>query len=346
MRRFLIKMTWRTLFMLVVVMGVFSFRWSDAYYYHIPEGTTYSKIPWINRQMEASRVNDQTVLFVGSSICKGGVNDSLLNAWDSTSTQFLNFGVSHSCNAITEELLEELIVRRHQKPKHVYLCLKSDARPTSIHNMYPVIAEPQAILNTFTEANIKAPLCVFKKASWNLNYLSRSYKFDNSYAPFIHTSEYGYELYKDADSSEVEKLYRDNKKAVQSMIEFMRTTKGRHAPGGILRKLSNMKMDYLDNMIFQDEKFEACAALLEREGIPFDVILYPNLIVQREGQEQVLAAYYKQLYSAIDFTKHEVIIAIHPELARSIYWQDMNHLNKRGAALYSDALFKSINQQH
>jgi hypothetical protein len=345
MRRFLLKMTWRTLLMLAVVFAVFAFKWSDKYYYHIPEGTTYSKIPWINRQMDAARVNSETVLFVGSSICKGGVNDSLLNAWDSTSTQYLNFGVSHSCNAITEELLEELIVRRGQKPKHVYLCMKSDARPTSIHNMYPVIAEQEAILETFGEANIKAPLSVFKKASWNLNYFSRHYKFDNSYAPFIHTSEYGYELYKDADTNAVNLLYKQNKGAVLSMIEFMKTTKGRHAPGGVLRTISNMKMDYLDNMIFQDAKFEACAALLEREGISFDVILYPNLIVQREGQEEVLAAFYKQLYSGIDFSKHQVVIAKTPELSKTEYWQDMNHLNKRGASIYSSALFTAINEQ-
>jgi hypothetical protein len=343
MRRFLRKMALRGAVTLVLVLAVFAIRWSKAYYYTIPEGTSFSKIPWIYRQLEANRIDDQTVLFVGSSICKGGVNDSLFTFWDSSGTKYLNLGVSHSCNAITAELLRELVERRGIRPKKVYLCLKSDARPSNIHAMYPVIADGSSILQSFGQSNIRATESVFKKAAWNINWFTEGYKFDASNPDLVHHSEYGYEAYKETDSVSVMRLYQNNLGPVKSTIEFMRTTKGRHGEGGIKRKLSNLKMDYLDNMVFQDHEFEACASILDQAGIPYEVILYPNMIVAREEAQGILSAYYSQLYSGIDFQKHPILTVEDVELKGVKYWQDMNHLNKRGAEVLSHEIFSKIN---
>jgi hypothetical protein len=189
----------------------------------IPKGSVCSKIPWDFRQLESKRITENTRLFIGSSLCKTGINDSLMEARDTSAAQFLNFGVSHGRNAISTFILRKTIAERGNRPHKVYLCLKSDSRPTGIHRMYGVIADRSEILGTIPFRNIRFMECFFKRFSWNVNTVTGIYKMNTHDDHMIHQSNYGQVQMDYDEPRDINKLH--NKTKVPQMQEIARFMK-------------------------------------------------------------------------------------------------------------------------
>jgi hypothetical protein len=338
MKVFLKKLTIRAGFILILLVIIFSIQLPSSYYLSIPEGSVYSKIPWDFRQIDAKRIDESTRLFIGSSLCETGINDSLMEAIDTSSAQFLNFGVSHGCNAISTFILRKTIAEGGNRPHKVYLCLKSDSRPTGIHRMYGVIADRSEILGTIPFRNIRFMECFFKRFSWNINSLTGVYKMNTHDSNMIHHSNYGQVQMDHNESRDIAKLHKTKIPQMQELARFMKASKGRHEPGGFMRKLSNWKMDYLDNMYFQDEKFLESTKILGEAGVDYDIILYPNYTAVQLNEEQSIIDFYKQLYADIDFNQHQIICVHSDSLKNPLLWQDLNHFNNEGSAVYSRLL--------
>jgi hypothetical protein len=346
MKVFLTKLARRAGFILLLLVAIFAIRLPQSYYLSIPEGSDYKKIPWDFRQLEAGRINENTRLFMGSSLCQASINDSLLDAIDSTDANYLNFGVSHGCNAISTYLLKEVLSTSQKKPGKVFLCLKSDSRPTGIHRMYGAVVDRGEILSTLPLRNIRFGECFFKKFAWNMNFITGCYKLDTRDADQIHYSNYGQVQIEQKEARDISKMYQANLKPMRELIRFMKAAKGRHEPGGVMRSLSDFKMDYLNNMYFQDQKFLESARMLEEQGVAFDVILYPNYTATQMGEEETIAQFYKQLYPEINFDLHHLIALRSEALKNPALWRDLNHLNEEGAALYSTLLRPLLNDYY
>ncbi len=344
MKTFLTKLAVRAGFILLLLIIIFAIRLPQSYYLSIPEGSDYRKIPWDFRQIDAGRIDGNTRLFMGSSLCQASIDDSLLDILDSTDANYLNFGVSHGCNAISAYLLKEVLRKSEKKPAKVFLCLKSDSRPTGIHRMYGVVADQNEILSTFPLRNIRFGECFFKKFSWNINFLTGCYKLDTRDMNLIHRSYYGQVHIEQEGERDINKLYKANVPPMKELVRFMKVAKGRHEPGGFMRRLSDFRMDYLNNMYFQDQKFLESVQMLEEQGVDFDIILYPNYTATQLGEEETIVAFYKQLYPEIDFNRHQLIAIKSEELKNPSLWRDLNHLNREGAALYSRLLLPVLNQ--
>ncbi|MFM7731344.1 MAG: hypothetical protein ACKO6L_09915, partial [Flavobacteriales bacterium] len=98
---------------------VFMLPLPSSYYFGIARKTEYSKLSWVHDRLTVDSSWENTIAFVGSSICLNGINDSLLNLWDSSSTSYVNLGITHSCFAMTDVVLEDMILEQKIKPKKV-----------------------------------------------------------------------------------------------------------------------------------------------------------------------------------------------------------------------------------
>lgn len=342
MKTFLKKSLFRLLIFLVLLTLVFFIRLPRSYYFSIPEKTDFSKMSWIENKLNTTESFDNTIVFVGSSICFNGINDSLLNAWDTTSTQYLNLGITHTCYAIVDAMLENIIIDRKLHPKKVMLCFKGDAMARNIHNMYSLVADSDQILESAANGNTFFIPAFLKHASWNTHAVTRNFKLDEGKEHERFVSDYGFEPQRVRDSVEVEKIYNRLKAGSEAnFLAIEQEAKG--LPQSLKLRLLLTKIDYLENIKFQRKSFEKSAALLDKYGIEYDIILYPNLISARMDKSYLMADYMKRTFTNIDFTKHNVITVTDPQFKNAALYVDMNHLNPNGASKLSKYVFDILN---
>jgi len=280
--------------------------------------------------MEQQQDWSNTVVFLGSSLCLNDINDSLLNVWDTTEKRYVNLGFPHTCNAIVCEVLEELIVEKKKRPAKVYLALKADTEPDGIHSLYPLIADAGDINESFADQNVLALESILKRMAWNTNYFTQAIKKNNFEADRVMVSEYGIRNPPEADSSEVERIFTKHKRWMTAVFEEMeRKNKGQVEP--IKSQLMAWKNNWLGNRKFQDDCLRRSIALLEENKIPYDLILYPNLVLQRRGGAEHVKEYYYRKFCQ-GRTSNPVIIDFGGEyLKEPGYWVDVNHLSSKGA---------------
>jgi hypothetical protein len=344
MRRFIKILLGRILIVLIVVAACFAIKLNDGYYWYLPEGTAYNKIPWIYRTASDGKLDERYEIFLGSSICKSAIDDRLMTEMDSTGKVYLNFGVNHSCNALTEIVLERLIKTWKNKPGKIYLCLKTDARPVNIHQMYPIVAHADEILESALEGNTQAAGSFFRHASWNIYAATKTWKMDTFDDSLVQRSPWGLSTSHKIDTAYVLSLEKSGKQATQNLMEFVNTVNGAGSKASMMRKLSQLKMRVWDNMDFQDISFLNTAQKLDAAEIPYDVVLYPNFAVTRFNGQRSVESHYYTLYPEIDWTQHKIIALQSEDLKKPQYWEDLNHLNEEGARIFSSALKRYLDR--
>jgi hypothetical protein len=341
MKTFAKKILFRIVLLTIVVSALFAMKLPRSYYFSIPEKTDFSKMTWIENKLNATPNLDSTVVFMGSSICFNGINDSLMNAWDTSSTEYINLGLTHTCYAIIDALLENMVVDRNLRPKKVLLCFKGDAMARNIHNMYSLVAESDQIIHSVADGNMLFVPSFLKRASWNVNAATRFFKHDDGDERMIFHSNYGFEPQRVRDSVEVEKIYKRLKAGSEAnFASIEQEAKG--GPQSFKLKLLLAKVDYLENVKFQRNQFEKSAALLDKYGIDYDIILYPNMISARMEKEYLMADYIKRTFKNIDYSKHEVITVNDPAFKDATNFVDMNHLNPKGAAVLTKIIYEKL----
>ena len=322
-------------------MLMFYLPLSRSYYFSIVKYSDYSKISWIENKLNQTASLDSTVVFVGSSICLNGINDSLLNELDTGTTQYLNLGMTHTCFAITDALLEDMLERRQLRPKKVLLCFKGDAMARNIHTMYPVQATASHIQSSLADYNTQYVPSVLKRASWNIHSLTQYSKYIPQEHEKEFVSNYGFKPQNFNAVEKVEKSYKNLRAGSESNFNAIQgENEGRELP--LKSKLSLAYTDVTQNVIFQRHMFEQSAQRLDAYNIPYDIIVYPNLVSARMNQKEIMANYIKRTFTGIDYSKHKVIAANDTAFANAAYYVDMNHLNPTGADLLTRYIYNQL----
>lgn len=343
MNKFLKVLALRILIFLIVIVGIFFIKLPRNYYFAIPKNTDYSKISWIENKLNTLSNLDSSIIFVGSSICLNGINDSLLNSWDSSSTSYLNFGLSHTCYAIIDATLEDIVERRKLRPKKVILCFKGDAMARNIHKMYPLAASTEHILNSGIDGNMLFLPSFLRRTSWNIHYMSSKFKLDEGEPSLEFKSTFGYQPQKFIDSTEVERSYKGLKAGAEAnFLAIERAVQGE--PAGIKTKLVHAKGDYLENIKYQRTSFENTAAMLDRNNIDYDILVYPNIVSARMDKSHLMGEYVKYTFKNIDYEKHKVITIDDPAFKKSSLYTDSNHLNPDGSKKLTALVYSFLQQ--
>lgn len=312
-----------------------------TYYFSLLKYSDYSKINWIESKLNATPSLDSTVVFVGSSICLNGINDSILNALDTSSTQYLNLGMTHTCFAIIDALLEDMLERRELRPKKVMLCFKGDAMARYIHTMYPVQATPGHIQTSAFQFNTQYIPSFLKRVAWNIHSLTQTSKYIPQEEGKEFTSSYGFKPQTFNSIDKVEKSYRNLRQGSETNFNAIQgENEGRSLP--FKSKLMLAYTDVTQNVIYQRTMFERSAKRLDDLHIPYDIIVYPNLVSARMDKQEIMANYVRRTFSSIDFSKHQVIAANDTAFANAKYYVDMNHLNPDGAALLTHYVYDQL----
>jgi hypothetical protein len=343
-RLFVRKFAGRALAFLLLLALVFAVKMPRAYYFSIPEKSSFSKLTWIENKLNDLESLDNTIVFVGSSICMNGINDSLLNAYDTTNVRYLNLGQSHTCFAITDVLIENIVKERKLKPAKVMLCFKGDAMASLIHTMYPVAASGPQIIESAKRCNTFVLSSIFKRAAWNTNYFTQSFKFDEGNPDDVFKGEYGFQPQGYRDSTAVEVIYKRLRPGSEANFNSIEQgTKG--SQQGLKTKLFLTKVDYLENVKFQRESFAHTAKILDEYNIDYDIILYPNMISARMDKPHLMADYVRQTFTEIDYERHRIIYMTDSTFKNAKYFTDMNHLNPQGAEILTRHIFTEIQKE-
>ncbi len=331
----------RIFFLLILMTLFFVLPIPRAYYFSTMERTIHSKLSWVWEKLSETESFDKTIVFVGSSVCFYGIDDELLSTTDTTGMSYLNFGVVHHCNDISDVILREMIERRGLKPNKVILCLKSDALARDVHHMYPLAAHTSEILETLPNGNTQFIPTVLKRIAWNTNYFTGNFKFDTGEDSLIFSGAYGFEAQTPVDSSQMEKKYNAQHTGMESVFSFLQT-EARSSSPGIKNKLLAAKRSYVDNEYFQNKIFAQSAQLLDQHEIEYSILLYPNFAASRAGKEEAMVAYAQMHLSSIDFKKHPILVIKDKRLSNASSWVDMNHLSMEGAAIFSNKVRETL----
>jgi hypothetical protein len=339
--RFIKRFFFHAFILACLVSVVFFIQLPGSYYFEIPRKTEYSKLSWVHDKLIPNKSWDSTVAFVGSSICLNGINDSLLNSWDTSNTSYVNLGITHSCFAMTDVLLEQMIIEQQIKPKKVMLCFKGDAMNRNLHNLFPLAASPGQIIQSGLDGNTQVVSSFLHHAAWNIHAATGIFKLADEKDELEFNSDFGFKPQKTLSRKEIEKAYQRLRTGSEANFNAIEAeTNGKAL--GIKTKLFLMQADIFQNIRFQRNSFERSARLLENAGIPFDIIVYPNLVSARMGKPYIMADYIKRTFTSIDFTKHQVIAVDDTCFANSGYYVDMNHLNPAGAEQLTRFIYHSI----
>jgi hypothetical protein len=340
-KRFIAKMAVRVAVLGALCTLVFYVPFSREYYFSILKYSDYSKISWIENKLNETETLDSTVVFVGSSICLNGVNDSLLNALDTSSTQYLNLGMTHTCFAIIDALLEDMLERRELRPKKVLLCFKGDAMARYIHTMYPVQATTGHIQSSALEYNTQYVPSFLKRVSWNVHALTRYGKYIPSVEEKEFVSDYGFKPQPFNTPEKVEKSYKNLRAGSESNFNAIQgENEGRMLP--LKSQVLLAYNDVTQNVLFQRAMFAKSAHRLDELNIPYDIIVYPNLVSSRMQTKEIMANYIKRTFTSIDYSKHNVITFNDTAFANAKYYVDMNHLNPDGAELLTKSIYQEL----
>ena len=342
--RFVKRFLVHALILTCLISCVFFLPLPGSYYFEIPRKTEYSKVSWVHDYLKPSESWKNKVAFVGSSICLNGINDSLLNSWDSSGTSYVNLGITHSCFAMTDVLLEQMITEQNIKPKKVMLCFKGDAMNRNLHNLFPLAANPNQILQSGLNGNTQVISSFLHHTAWNIHAATGIFKLADEKDELEFNSAFGFKPQKTISLKEIEKSYQRNRSGSEANFNAIEAeTNGKKL--GIKSKLFLLQADFVQNIRFQRVSFERSARLLEKAGIPFDIIVYPNLVSARMGKPQIMADYIKRTFTSIDFDKHRVIAVDDTCFANSRYYVDMNHLNPQGADQLTRFIYNTISAE-
>ena len=100
--------------------------------------------------------------------------------------------------------------------------------------------------------------------------------------------------------------------------------------------------DLIENVSYQRQMFERAAKRLDQHNIPYDIIVYPNLVSARMEKKDIMANYIRRTFPSIDYSKHRIITPSDTAFANARYYNDMNHMNPEGAELLTRYIYNQL----
>lgn len=325
----------------VVCVIIFFIQLPRHYYLDLVGSSAHSKIRWNDAKLNSMSSLDSATIFLGSSICMNGINDSLLNTWNGSKDKYINMGISGPCYALESSFIADILERRKLRPERVLLCFKGDAFGSQIHCMYAIVAKTREIIESIRFGNTHYLANIFQRIAWNLNFVTRHLKFHSGGEKSIENSPFGFVAKKPKDSIIVENLYASVKTDTEMNLNALKLrSEGQELPWK--SRIYVTIIDVIKNYHFQRNMFARMTEHLDKHSIPYDILIYPNLVSARLNQSEIMANYIKHTFKAIDYSKHRVIAANDTAFGNSRYYVDMNHLNARGAELYTHCIYNEL----
>jgi len=347
MKKFLKQILFRLSVLLLACAVIFCIRWKTDYYGHLPDGSQYGKATWDLEKLKTMTIDSNTVVFIGSSLCQHGINDSLLSR--NSKTRFINLAIPGSCNALSLNMLKRVLLRG--KPKKVYFTLKF-YYTLGIHPIWPMIEEPSVIASSIFDGNANAVKSVFYHIGWNINYLTRCVKHFKKTMP-SYTSTWGHEAPSSSISQkEFEANYEDcSQTFMKLLLNQEKELKGEKMarPDGWLQfprrcwqDLYHWDLRKLQNADYQDFMLNKACELCESEGVDYDLIYFPTVFQIKEKKSHITADYYARfILKNVNTVKHRILFYEPEELTAFDCWEDMGgHLNEKGATIQTTAFMK------
>jgi hypothetical protein len=336
-------MAFRLILLSAACLLVFFLPLPRSYYFSLMKYSDYSKMNWVENKLNTVGTLDSTIVFVGSSICLNGINDSLLNALDTGTTQYLNCGITHTCYAVIDAMLEEMLDKKKLRPKKVILCFKGDAMARYIHNMYPAQASTSHILQSATAFNTQFFPSFLKRVSWNVHSITHLTKYEQTDPEKEFISSYGFKPQNTLAVEKVEKSYKNLRTGSEANFNAIQNqNEGNDLP--LKSKVSVALTDVTQNILYQRSIFERSAQRLDDLNIPYDILVYPNLVSARMEKQGIMANYVKRTFTGIDFDNHRVIAVTDTAFSNARYYVDMNHLNPKGADLLTNFVYNELKE--
>jgi hypothetical protein len=347
MRKFVAQLFFRLVIILVLGLSVFFIRWNKKYYTDIPNGTQYGKATWVYNKLDTLTVDQNTVVFFGSSMMERGMNDSMLS--ENGSVRYVNLAIPEPCNVLVYDLLQKVL--KKGKPKKIYFTLKC-VPTTGIHPIWSIIEDPSAIIASIANGNFSAFRGVFYHVGWNLNYLTRFMKDDIKYAP-PYVSKWGHVApVSKLTQAQWEDSYDDRSRKFSKMLEnqeILSRGEKLKEPEGVLQlprkywqRLYQWNTRKIRNADYQDFILNESCKACEAAGVDYGFIFYPPPLQVAAKKSYVTVEYYqKRILKNVDPAKHRILYYEPESLNNRDCWEDIDtHLSEKGSFIYTTEFMK------
>lgn len=353
MRKFLLQLAILSSIVLLTCFLFSQVKFSDEFIIYKTKDTAFKKIGWNINILEnyPERIEGSTIFF-GSSLVQGAINDSLMQ---DKGLNVINMGVPHNGNEIGLYFLKRL---KDMNPSEVVF-LKGKTSFQGLHKMTPLLYTSTSLFKAGQGFNLDYIGFVFKKSKLSMEYLF--FKFfppkkleDASYESFL-SRKYGVVYATDTIAESVyestmertngnktdeyynlylnDYLYRNEVKA-NSLLKEIKVAK---------RKLVLnfwMKTNLIKNTKSQESFIQSAIELCGASNIEMRKIYIPKLVdVKDYTNVDYERSYYKSVPSdSIGIYQLESF----EFLMQRKYWADFDHLNERGADLFTEGMISEI----
>jgi len=209
--------------------------------------------------------------------------------------------------------------------------------------MYPAQASTSHILQSATAFNTQFFPSFLKRVSWNVHSITHLTKYEQTDPEKEFISSYGFKPQNTLAVEKVEKSYKNLRTGSEANFNAIQNqNEGNDLP--LKSKVSVALTDVTQNILYQRSIFERSAQRLDDLNIPYDILVYPNLVSARMEKQGIMANYVKRTFTGIDFDNHRVIAVTDTAFSNARYYVDMNHLNPKGADLLTNFVYNELKE--
>ncbi len=342
MKKYLIELTLISTIFFIGCYLLSEIKFSDEFIVHKTIDTHYKKVAW-NIHMINERKEDinESIIFFGSSITQGGINDSLLT---SIGIKSLNMGVPHNGNELS--LYFQKRVLENSSPKKI-IYLKGKIPYVGLHKLTPLLYSSSSLLEIGQTVNFDFLNFIFKKARLSLEYFffmlnnkrllkNQNSKFQsNGFGQVNSYNQIDEDIYQNTINSNIDEalnLYMndylfENEKNRNRVINDLKRLK---------RKLTEkyFQNNFLFNQKNQERFLSNAINLSKRKSIGFEKVYIPILIDCKINGDYNRNYYKPSNSDTVKLIKSDKCNF----LLKNEYWEDKNHLNQAGADIFTKTM--------
>jgi hypothetical protein len=259
---------------------------------------------------------------------------------------FYNFGVNHPCRALSHLLLSKTL--EYKKPKYVFFDVLAMTHKKT-HSVYPIV-EREEHLRQYAGDNRTIVTDYLKSTAYTINFVTRSFKNDKLDLSYV-SEKYGYRGDNIGSPEEI----------ASQLDKVLHPEKYRGKFTAVIRDLSSkifgdkfidngklwMKdLKFVDNSDFQRLMLRESISLLKENNIPYFFVYYPVHPGRGKNQE-LLAEFIVKNKDILSDNPSEIILTISNEKFLNYHklWSDLQHLNGKGAAIFTSDIFEQFIQK-
>ncbi|WP_318308119.1 hypothetical protein [Flagellimonas crocea] len=353
MRKFLVQLGILSSIVLLACFLLSEVTFSDDFLVYKTKDTAFKKIGWnLNLINNEPKRLENSIVFLGSSLVQGGINDSLLQQ---SGISAINMGVPHNGNEIGLYFLERI---KDKDPKEV-IFLKGKTPFNGLHKMTPLLYTSSELFEGGQRFNPDYISFVFKKTKLCLEYiffkmLQKQPKADLEYSNFL-SRPYGVVYATDTVSTKIynETVLENTKKKSDEYYnlyqnDFLYQDEINGSAFSNNLKIAKRKLvltawvenNFITNIKSQESFIESAIQICKRNEIKVGKIYIPKLVdVKNYSNVPYNRNFYKPVPSDSIGVYH---LDSFQFLKAKEHWADFDHLDESGADLFTKEVLKTL----